>query len=109
MELVTLSEFLQLTLLGDRELLSMLENGELRTSLGPEGELLVDISSVTPETIANRRRTRPEAVTESDLDEEIVASEVLSAIDEILDESLEMSIRWLSEKESDEPELDEEK
>lgn len=98
METITLSEFLNVTKLTERELLRMLELGELKTVCGESSELLIDISELTPERIAQRTPDSQADGSSEELEQEIVASEILSALDEIIDESLELALKWQSEK-----------
>lgn len=106
METVTLSEFVNLSRLTERDVIRMLDLGELRTVSGPNGEVLVDLTTVTPELLAKRCDS---GISEdsADIEEEIVASEILSALDEIIEESLEMALRWQAEKEAGDSDTDE--
>ncbi|MFN8392105.1 MAG: hypothetical protein U0136_17570 [Bdellovibrionota bacterium] len=98
-ELVSISEFLSITLLTEHELLGMLERGELPVETNSRGELRIDISSLTPERLAARgsTHTTPPAEAENPLLEEIIASELVSALDEMIDEALVLAFRWNTE------------
>ena len=100
MEAVSLSEFLRLTQLSEKDLLLLLERGELKTFTSNLGEVKIDISSLTPEQLARRgfQSGVPEIDAGQDLLEECIASEILSALDELLEEGLEMALRWQAEK-----------
>lgn len=106
MEIVSLSEFLRITLLSERDVIGMLERGELETVKGEAGETLVDLGKIDEHLIASRAALPALGIDEKDreLVEEIIASEVLFAVDEVIDEALEMALRWQKEsqtKESD--------
>ena len=103
MEAIRLSEFLSLTRLSEKELLLLLERGELKTITSELGEIQIDISSLTPEQLARQGWEGDSAVADGsqDLLEECVASELLSALDEMVEEALEMALRWQSEKTKD--------
>jgi hypothetical protein len=99
-QLVSISEFLNLTLISEHDLLTMLERGELRTESTPLGELRIDISKLTPDQLATRPRheSADGAESESSLQEEIIASEVVAALDEMIDEALALAFRWTNEQ-----------
>ena len=103
MELIPISEFLRLTLLSEAELLSMLEHGELITSLGAQGELLIDISNVDEKLIATRTAYAALGFNEQEreLYEEVIAGEILLAVDGIIDEALTLAGKWQHAKTDD--------
>ena len=96
MELIRLSEFMRLTRLRPEEVLSMLEFGELVSQRNESGELLVDISSIDVRALAARHTPDSSMIPDSErpLHEEIIATEIVSALEEIIDEALEMALRW---------------
>ena len=95
-ELVTIEEFFQLTLLSERDLLTMLSRGEILSERGTGGELLLDISTLSDSQLAQRGKSAPLGIKESELElyEEIIASEVLGAVEQLLDESFELALKW---------------
>ena len=97
---ISVTEFLRLTGLTDGDLIAMLENGEIDFTHGPLGELLIDVSEVTPEAIAARSSRKKIPINEDDLAllEEVIASEIVTALDEIIDESLQLSLNWIQQK-----------
>ena len=100
MTLVTIRDFLHITRLRSEALLSMLENGELTTSTGVSGELLIDISRLKPENLA-RRKAQTKSPREEDLrrlSEEMIASQIIEEMEPVLDEALDLALKWLSEK-----------
>ncbi len=103
-ELVTIEEFLQLTLLTERDLLDMLGRGELKTGTGANGELLIDIGGVSEASLAGRAKSNPLGIREADVElyEEIIASEVLGAMENLLDESLELALKWQNQSKDEE-------
>lgn len=103
MEHISIGEFLNLTKLSDSDVIAMLENGELTVTTGPMGEVLIDISEVTPELIARRTKRSPQLLRPEDriLLEEIVASEILSSLSTVVDESLELAIKWYQDRAKD--------
>lgn len=100
MELVSIADFLNLTKLSERALISMLENGELSVGVGPLGEVLVDLSKVTPELVARRSAQRNRAVTNEELVvlEEAIATEIIDSLSQIIEEAFELVDRWRSNK-----------
>ena len=100
MELVSIADFLNLTKLSERALISMLENGELSIGVGPLGEVLIDISKVTPELISRRSPQRKRAVTDEELVilEETIASEIVDSLSQIIEEAFELADRWRNDK-----------
>ena len=98
-ELLTISEFLKLTRIGERAMLRMLEAGELQISIDKNNALLIDVSALTPEMLS----VMGQAAAHSDstgLEEEVVASEILAALDEMIDESVSLALKWSTEKSS---------
>ena len=99
MEHVTISEFLHLTRLTDKDLLVMLENGDLSVSIGQRGNVLIDISMVTPELLA-ARSTAPQGVVDPSnlaLIQEQVASEVVRHLDGIIGEAAQLAEKWCNQ------------
>jgi hypothetical protein len=96
MDLKRIPEFLNLTKLSEKDIITMLDNGELSVATGPMGELLIDISDVSPETIARRQVARPTEINKDAvaLLEEMIASEVVHAVQSMSEEAFELSIRW---------------
>ncbi|MCC6220286.1 MAG: hypothetical protein IT291_03485 [Deltaproteobacteria bacterium] len=99
MEFVSISKFLYLTKLSCADVLSMLENGVLGTSKDESGRLLIDISSVTPETLARRPNPLVAQATASDLAifEEVIASEVIAQMCPLIDEAIALAKSWHNE------------
>ena len=99
-DLHTLTDFMSLTRLSEREVLRMLENGELDFTQGASGDLLIDISAVSVETIAQRglKHGSPTLPVVNAVTEEMVASELVSGLEEIIDEALEIALHWLENK-----------
>jgi len=82
--------------------LQMLDLGELPIEKGPLGELRVDLEKVDKESIAFRAR-----VTRTDLDseksallEEVVATEIVSQLDDVFEEAFELALRWTAAENS---------
>lgn len=96
MELVKLSEFMHLCRLDSNDLITLLENGELTVTQGVSGELLIDIESLTPEALAKRTPQRSPSLDPDSalLLEEIIASELATALDSIIEEALQIAIQW---------------
>ncbi len=101
MKLISISEFLNLTKLSERQILAMLENGELTTKNGPLGEVLIDLENVSPESLAKSTLQRERKISENDLAllEETIASELMLSLSEIVDEAFELALTWQSESE----------
>ncbi len=77
-------------------MLGMLENGELKTSVGPVGELLIDITDFNPDMLA-KRMARPSFLLEPEdqrLREEAIASTIVSHFQSILDDALALAVQW---------------
>lgn len=96
---VSVFEALHLSGLEPRALLEILASGSVPFSHGTRGELMVDVAALTPELIARRGlQTGPiDPHPDSVLIEELVASAVVDAMGEIVEESLALAERWLSE------------
>ena len=59
------------------------------------GEVLIDLTEVTPEKLAAvQPQTKSGAEIEDPLVVEAVASELVAALDPILDEALELALKW---------------
>jgi hypothetical protein len=100
---VSISEFLSLTQMGEHELLKMLERGHLKTCSAESGELRISLEGLTPESLAARPDTRTAENADHDaLLEETVASELVAALDEMIDEALALAFRWNGEAHTDE-------
>ena len=98
MEFLNSAEVFNLTQLSDSEFISMLEFGELETKVGKEGELLINLEKLNPETLAKRSNKRRSHISENDLAllEEKVASEIINSLDNIIDEAIEVAKLWSS-------------
>lgn len=94
--LISIKEFIHLSQLNTRDVIEMLDNGELPFENGALGELLIKIDEVNPETIAFRKRPKQEQLLESEsvLLEELIASEIVSGLNEMLDDAIELATRW---------------
>jgi len=105
-ELITLAEFRRLTLLDAEAILGMLARGELKSSIGPASEVMIDISQLDPSILATRATTHPLGLSEAESDyiEEVLASELLSSMDGIIEESLALALRWQRESGDSSPE-----
>lgn len=103
MELVAISEFIHLTGLSHRDLCGLLEDGQLKTSTGPNGELLVDIDSF-PDHLLAYRAPEKHAEIENDVIaqfDEHMAAELLHQLDDIVIEAVELAANWLGESRDD--------
>ncbi len=101
-EFVSIAEVLRITLLEPSDLLGMLARGELKSEHAPSGELRIDISTLDVAGLS-ARDSNPFGVTpaEAELLEEIVAGELTAALDELIEESLALALRWHSENAPD--------
>lgn len=101
MDLLTLGEFQHLSKLTDHDVLGMLENGELKTTLGPLGELLIDITDLNPDAIAMRLSRHPTIVDpeEERIIEETITSVIIFQFEEIIGEALQLASQWYSNEE----------
>ncbi len=99
MNLVSIPEFMNLTKVSERDVLAMLENGELSVQTGPMGELLIDINNLSPQSLARRlpRTQAPVKLSDVALLEEIIAREAVSVLDGVIDEALALALSWYSE------------
>ena len=106
MEPITIREFQLLTKLSHREVLTMLEHGELATVQGDGGKLLIDVENLSPEDIARRSPPEEHSMTdaEHELHSEVIASEVIATMEHLIDEALELALKWIADRTtSDEP------
>lgn len=96
MELITISEFRHLTQLSPADVLTMLENGELKLSTSANGELLIDISSLSTAQLATRRAARAAEISSGELAllEERIASVITEKLETIVEEALELAVKW---------------
>ncbi len=102
-QLVSIPDFLNITQIGEKELLSLLSTGDIDVQVGPLGEVLIDISEVTPEQlVAVQPRRNPTPEEENPLVVEAVASELVAALDPILNEALELALKWHKAEDSGE-------
>ncbi|MCB0347022.1 MAG: hypothetical protein KDD66_18020, partial [Bdellovibrionales bacterium] len=94
-QLVSIPDFINITHIGERDLLALLSTGELDLQIGPMGEVLIDLTEVTPEKLAAAQpQTNSRSEIEDPLVVEAVASELVAALDPILDEALELALKW---------------
>jgi len=96
-ELATLSEFKSLSGFSDSELISLLSRGKLAIETSETGSILVrldeiDLPGLVLDTIPQKKYL------EDDNLKELIASEVLSALDEIVDEAILLSKKWINQK-----------
>jgi hypothetical protein len=103
MELITISSFRSLTRLTDTDILYMLEAGELSFARGDDGSCMIDISSLEPEAIAQRKMLSASFVNENSLRlaEEAFSSELLNYLDPIIKEALRIALDWQNRSDSD--------
>lgn len=100
--LISVIDFLHLSRFRERDLLQLLSSGELNLQLGPLGEVLIDISDLTPQRLAALApQTGGETSGEDPVLAEAVASELVAALDPILDEALTLALRWYEAEEAD--------
>ena len=98
--LISLFEFQRIARLSEAEILSMLAAGELAFEKGPNNELYIDVSAITPIQLANRSSfvgSRLNAE-QTGLLEEMVASTVVAALEEIIDDAVELAVEWYMQK-----------
>ncbi len=97
---VSIAEFLHLTRLKADDVVWMLENGELPIEVGPTRELLVDLTKINPDDIAHRtKRSAPASqAVDPRLTAEMVASEIVSGLDTIVDDALALATTWLANR-----------
>lgn len=105
MNLVRIDEFAKLTDLSLADLLSLLALGKLPFERGAQGELLIDITQLSDTDLAQRLHTRLSTYDLSPLEEEIVATEIVTILDQMLAEAMELAQNWwqarLAKPESD--------
>lgn len=100
-DIVSISEFLQLSSLSEVQVLRMLEDGELSFLKGPAGELCIDITTISPDDLAKRCSTSELSNNKKDpssLHEEKIASEIVSHLDGIIDDAMTLALKWHSNK-----------
>lgn len=103
-ELVTLSEFSNLTRLNSDNVLTLLERGSLSAELGPNGEVLIDITEIDPEEFPRSLGTlfEPTPKVSSDLIAEAIATEIVTSLEPMVEDALGLALHWASqEKESE--------
>lgn len=93
---ISIDNFLRTTQLGEHDLIELLRQGELRFLPGEHGELLIDVSGIDQAALANAALPAAEQQVASELLIEEAASAVLQSLEGVLDEALEMALRWLS-------------
>lgn len=99
-ELVTLTELMSVTKLSPEEVIQLLEQGALSTTTAETQELLVDITSLTPEKLAARAPIKEKTLSAEDLNylEELVGAKLLQALDSIVDDAIELASSWSENK-----------
>ena len=97
---VSLTEFLRITKFTKNELLELLSRGELDYVSGQHGELLINVTHIDPKELARTVLcSRPEQIS-SEVQLEQIASSLISSLESIVEEALEMALRWLSSEQS---------
>lgn len=101
-ELVSLEYFQHLAQLDDKELIKMLSIGILPISISLNGEVLIDIKLLKPDTLGKAKSAAllysqklPES--EKSLIRETVSKEVLKFLDSAIDDAAELIALWSSQ------------
>lgn len=97
-------EVLHLTGLAAGALVDLLSRGLIRFRAGANGELLLDLDSITPELIARHGLADDHGAEQSSherLIEELVASAVLKTMGGIVEESFLLARQWLPAGDAD--------
>jgi len=96
--LVDISEFLTTSLLSERDLVLLLAKGELEFCQGEHGELLIDLTNTDPRQLAqaNLNSDFEEQHKDLGMEHEVIASLLVSSLDEIIDQALQMAVGWIS-------------
>lgn len=94
----TLPEFMRLSGLSASDVIGMLSAGELPFVAGGKGQLMIRLDDLTAEKIACRREFSLPPLTDEQrtLIEELIASEVLRALESIIVESFDLAVSWCS-------------
>lgn len=104
MEFVPISEFIHLSGFSATEVCALLEDGLVKTSIGKQGEVLIDLGSVPESTLGFRASVKQSEVSPDILaafDEHISAS-LLHLLDEIVEEAVELAVSWIANDKKDE-------
>lgn len=99
--LVSLTQFASIANCSAQEILMLLDSGALPLELGADNRYYVDLSKAELKNF--RILQQPEAAIYSELsplEQEIIASEIQSTIEEILVEALGLATQWANEGET---------
>ena len=103
--LLTIDEFTALTLVPEENILEMLKKGVLTCNQGKNNELLIDVGNLETSIIAEYQYKTLETTRVNNeqqlLLEEMVATTLTEVIDSLLEEALDLSMRWKQQKEED--------
>ena len=105
MHQIGIAEFLRTTKFSEAELFELLSRGELEFVSGENGELLIDVSTINLTELARTALAVREQTISNEVQLEQISSSLISSLESIVEEALEMALRWLS---SDQPEKTEE-
>ena len=94
MNLVSIPEFISITNLSPADALELLARGLVRFERDDYNRLLIDIDSITADTIARSPLASKVTRIDPSLIEEVIANEASTTLLEMFNESLEMAIRW---------------
>ena len=108
LELVTIAEFLHLTKLSPSVVLTLLGRGDLDSQFGPIGEILIDISTLSPERISQLAVDvgGGDTAPNEELIEELIASEIAAMIEPIVEDGLMLALDWMEEEPSTDDDAD---
>ncbi len=93
---LSIAEFLRTTKFSETELFDLLGRGELSFIRGEHGELLIDVSEIDLKQLARTALVEREQRINNEVQLEQIASSLVSSLDSIVEEALEMALRWLS-------------
>ena len=97
---VSLTEFMQICRISAEEVVSLLESGALNFSRLVDGELVVDIASFSQDNLSQMPNLNGSLLSEehSAMLEEVVANEIVSELDGIIDEAISLAKSWAAKK-----------
>jgi hypothetical protein len=94
--LISLSEFRQISGISHSELIRLLELGLLPVSVDESGKVCLNSAQIDAEKLSLHKLDDPKPLfsTDRDLLEEIVASSIVQALDTVVDEAIDLALSW---------------
>lgn len=100
MHQIGIAEFLRTTKFSEAELFELLSRGKLEFVRGEHGELLIDVSNIDLKELARTALANRDGTINNEVQLEQISSALVSSLESIVEDALEMALRWLGSEQS---------